>query len=432
MYPPTVQADPGAPRIGIAIAGSVVGGLAALGLGMAWHYRASLSRLALRNRGREPVPVSRTDTELELSELRRAMGAAVQHSGLGLDTVHTEDSFTTLRGGRFATGAHELVFGRPAQAALGISHYLLVPEGRLHRGLAEGTAAIAREVAALGTPAACECLEYVLHAEAGSSDLTYQDGLKRDCDEDGNVLECRTIRLAAEYTVVAEERARGSDTAAATTIQQSFRRRRGQIVNGVLPRRPSRRGMRLADFVNHPSARLARLTEAQVVALRLYTTAAFSAINDPMRDQDRYERGEPHPLPMTVANLGEALRKLRAVEADLHAGTAMQRLCLYRGMKNVTAPAEFMARGGTELAPMSTTSDLEVAMRYSASRRAVLLRLITESFYERGPDISFASAFPAEAEFLFPPLTYLQPTGHVEVVLIEGLQYEVVDVRPRI
>ena len=66
-------------------------------------------------------------------------------------------------------------------------------------------------------------------------------------------------------------------------------------------------------------------------------------------------------------------------------------------------------------------------------RRAVLLRLITESFYERGPDISFASAFPAEAEFLFPPLTYLQPTGHVETaVLVEGLAYEVVDVRPRI
>ena len=77
---------------------------------------------------------------------------------------------------------------------------------------------------------------------------------------------------------------------------------------------------------------------------------------------------------------------------------------------------------------MSTTSDLSVAMRYSASVRAVLLRLITDSFYERGPDISF----PGEAEYLFPPLTYLQPTGHVETVVVEGLAYEVVDVRPRI
>ena len=131
---------------------------------------------------------------------------------------------------------------------------------------------------------------------------------------------------------------------------------------------------------------------------------------------------------MTVALLRDALGKLRAVEADRHSATpnkAVRRVELYRGMNDVTA-------GGTELAPMSTTSDLAVAMRYSASVKAVLLRLITDSFIERGPDISFLSAFPGEAEFLFPPLTYLQPTGHVETVVVEGLAYEVVDVRPRI
>ena len=101
-------------------------------------------------------------------------------------------------------------------------------------------------------------------------------------------------------------------------------------------------------------------------------------------------------------------------------------------MKDVKAPADFMTQGGTELAPMSTTSDLSVAMKYSASGKAVLLRLITESFYERGPDISFLSAFPGETEFLFPPLTYLQPTGDVEMVALGGFTYEVVDVRPRI
>ena len=76
-----------------------------------------------------------------------------------------------------------------------------------------------------------------MHAEAGSSDLTYQGGLKRDCDERGRVLACRTV-------------ADGS---------------------GVV------RGMRLADFVSHPSAQLANLTEAHVVALRLYTTQALSS-----------------------------------------------------------------------------------------------------------------------------------------------------------
>ena len=147
---------------------------------------------------------------------------------------------------------------------------------------------------------------------------------------------------------------------------------------------------------------------------------------------ERFRRGKPHPMPVTVALLRDALGKLRAVEADRSSSAAMRRVSLYRGMKDVTAPADFMEQGGTELAPMSTTSDLSVAMRYSASVRAVLLRLITDSFYGRGPDISFLSAFPGEAEYLFPPLTYLQPTGHVETVVVEGLAYEVVDVRPRI
>ena len=82
---------------------------------------------------------------------------------------------------------------------------------------------------------------------------------------------------------------------------------------------------------------------------------------------------------MTVALIRDALGKLRAVEADLRA-SGDQRIDLYRGMKDVAVPTSFMAQGGTELAPMSTTSDLGVAMRYSASTNAVLLRLITESF----------------------------------------------------
>ena len=105
-------------------------------------------------------------------------------------------------------------------------------------------------------------------------------------------------------------------------------------------------------------------------------------------------RGEAHGLPVTVTLLRDALGKLRAVEADHSRDSVLRRVELYRGMRDVTAPASFMDQGGTELAPMSTTSNLSVAMKYSASARSVLLRLITESFYERGPDISFLSAFP--------------------------------------
>ena len=152
-----------------------------------------------------------------------------------------------------------------------------------------------------------------------------------------------------------------------------------------------------------------------------------------------------HPMPVTVALLRDALGKLRAVEAnqgstgggDDEGAFASPRvspreLHLYRGMKDVRAPLEFLAQGGTELAPMSTTSSLAVAMKYSASRNAVLLRLVTDSFISRGPDISFLSAFPAEREFLFPPLTYLAPTGNVEKISVGGASWDVVDVKPHL
>ena len=108
-----------------------------------------------------------------------------------------------------------------------------------------------------------ECLAYVLEQEAGSSSLTFQGGLQRDCDGQGRVL-------------------------------------RSRLTAGG-------RGMRLADFLDHPSAKLAKLKEAHVGALRFYTTAAFRTINNGLRDQQRYGAGRPHPLPVTVAFIREAL-----------------------------------------------------------------------------------------------------------------------------
>ena len=35
---------------------------------------------------------------------------------------------------------------------------------------------------------------------------------------------------------------------------------------------------------------------------------------------------------------------------------------------------------------------------------------------DRGGDLAWCSAFPGEKEFLFPPLTYLKPTGRREEV----------------
>jgi hypothetical protein len=40
-----------------------------------------------------------------------------------------------------------------------------------------------------------------------------------------------------------------------------------------------KRGKRLSDFMAHPIARFCELTQAEVFALRFYTTAGFKCIN---------------------------------------------------------------------------------------------------------------------------------------------------------
>ena len=45
----------------------------------------------------------------------------------------------------------------------------------------------------------------------------------------------------------------------------------------------------------------------------------------------------------------------------------------------------------------------------------MLLRLKLRSFMECGADISFLSAFPAESEVVYPPMTFILPERQREV-----------------
>merc|ERR1711924_142421 len=119
---------------------------------------------------------------------------------------------------------------------------------------------------------------------------------------------------------------------------------------------------------------------------------AFKIINNPLRDLERQRRGGPHPVPFTCFLIDKAVGKLRAVGAK---GTdANAEISLWRGLKNVQMRDEFMQKGGTELAPMSTTTDVKVAILYSMSDNCILLKLLTKSSMERGADLRFLSAFP--------------------------------------
>lgn len=113
-------------------------------------------------------------------------------------------------------------------------------------------------------------------------------------------------------------------------------------------------------------------------------------------------------------------------------GKAKESVSLWRGMRNLELPDEFREHGGTELAPMSTTMDIRVALAYSdKAEKRLLFKVVTEAFIDRGADLRFLSAFPQEVEILYPPLTLLLPTGREDLITVGGVEYGVVEVEPR-
>ncbi len=188
---------------------------------------------------------------------------------------------------RFAIGPNDLICGEFEHAAKGFYKLLNVPEKDIIRLGLDGVAAIEEEVRALGDTDVSEQLHYILHLPASL----------QSCP------------------------------------------------NGM--RDQGHEGMVLQDFVEHEHSKTADLNEAEVVALRLYTTSAFRHINNPLRDQARISSGEPHPLPVTVMLITSGIKKLRAIDAKGPA--AMQSMVLWRGMKNIRPTDQFAGEGGTEV-----------------------------------------------------------------------------------
>ena len=143
----------------------------------------------------------------------------------------------------------------------------------------------------------------------------------------------------------------------------------------------------LADFLAHPDAQKAQLTEAHVLALRLYSTAAFLSLNGPLRNLER--TGE-HPFAATVFFLADGIKRLRAVHApDATTKGGSQggeggSVDLWRGMRDLASGDAFLNKGGAEPSLMSTTSDLSVALCYGLSRHTLLFKIQSSSFMECG------------------------------------------------
>ncbi len=195
--------------------------------------------------------------------------------------------------------------------------------------------------------------------------------------------------------------------------------------NGV--RDKGRAGKRLDWFTKAKEALECCLTDAEVVSLRFYTSHSFEAVNTALRDSKRVTA---HPLPAVVSLIQSGLKKLRAVGCDDK--RSKETVILWRGSSNMVMPDQFEADGGTELAPMSTTTDLSVALNYAlkgACAPALIFRIVTDNNLSRGCDLQWLSLFPGESETLYPPLTYIQPTGRTQMLEHNGCQVTVAEVR---
>ena len=69
-----------------------------------------------------------------------------------------------------------------------------------------------------------------------------------------------------------------------------------------------------------------------------------------------------------------------------------------------------------------------VAVQYAMSTHSLLFKVVANSFMERGADIAFLSAFPGEKEYVYPPLTYLEPTGEKQTLRVDDATFTVIDV----
>ena len=118
---------------------------------------------------------------------------------------------------------------------------------------------------------------------------------------------------------------------------------------------------------------------------------------------------DPHPFAATTFYISDALKKLRGNLAE----EGIQERTFWRGMANMGANEMFFDKGGTEMGCMSTTADEAVARKFAKvgtrGEKPLLLKVVAKDLMSCGADISWLSMYPEEKEWLYPPLTYLQP-----------------------
>ncbi len=153
------------------------------------------------------------------------------------------------------------------------------------------------------------------------------------------------------------------------------------------------------------------LKRAEVVSLRLYTGPMYMLYNAVLRQfpKDVVEKLQGNRYETTIFCIISGVSKLSKATEIPHDRR------VYRGLGGMILPDEFWSvqqggfRGGIEWGLMSTTTNRAVAMQYSGvdKQRGTVFE-ITVGRVDIGADLQSLSQYPGEAEYLFPPLTFLE------------------------
>ncbi len=189
--------------------------------------------------------------------------------------------------------------------------------------------------------------------------------------------------------------------------------------NGV--RDKGRAGKTIDYFVELPEAKDTGMNKPEAVSLRFYSSHSFGAVTNPLRDPTRETE---HPLAAITYYIDQAIRKqLKWGAKDKNAASQERVLC--RGFSDLKISDEFKEFGGTEFAPMSTTTDVRVAVGYAIRKTttggALLMRIVTKNNLERDMDLKWISMFPGESERLLAPLTFMNKPKRFQEIEANGV-----------
>jgi len=167
-------------------------------------------------------------------------------------------------------------------------------------------------------------------------------------------------------------------------------------------------GKTLDTFCNHDKAKRAKLIQAEVAVLRMYTGPFYVPWNNALRSFD----DDPELLQLwgtCISLLYSAIFKLSYLSepATVYRGVNESRAKLPDSFVQAQGATDFA--GGVEMGFTSTSTDINVAVEY-ANRGDKNYRTVMEIPFDgatRAADVQWVSQYAYEAELIYPPCTYL-------------------------